>query len=410
MAAKTLTVKSIEALKGETLRRELPDGLLPGLYLVIQPSGVKTWAVRYRAQGRPKKLTLGRWPGIDLASARELARVTLRSAAEGNDPAAEKQTERRMANDATKDRDLVASVVGEFLQRHVAANNRPSTAKETERLLRQNVLPAWGKRHVQDISKRDVLDLLDEIVDRGAAISANRTLAALRKMFNWGIDRDIIQASPCDRVRAPASERSRDRVLSDAELRLIWCGCEKIGWPFGPMFQLLLLTAQRRGEVAGMRWSEVDFSERMWTIPKERSKNGRAHVVPLSDAVVAILNAVPRVGSKYEYVFTTNGQTFATGYSRAKKRIDQAISVAQVSEDGHPPAGLEQWTIHDFRRTAATGMARSGTALPVIEKVLNHSSGSFAGVVGVYQRHSYVDEKRNALETWTAELMRITNS
>ncbi|MEH6717679.1 MAG: tyrosine-type recombinase/integrase [Aurantimonas endophytica] len=403
--AKALTAKQIEAIKGGAARQELPDRLLPGLYLVVQTSGAKSWAIRYRAHGRPKKLTLGTWPALDLSSARNLARGVLRAVAEGGDPASEKKAARLTEKgEPDYQRDLVETVVAEFIQRHVRPNNRSSTAKETERLLSKEVLSAWRGRRIQDITKRDVLDLLDRIVDRGAEISANRTLAAMRRMFNWCIDRGILDVSPCDRVRAPTVERPRDRVLSDEEIRLVWAASEKIGWPFGPMVQLLILTAQRRGEVAGLRWTEIDFDRKLWTIPKERSKNGLAHDVPLSSAAINVLHSAPVIASDSGFVFTTTGRSVVSGNSRAKSRLDgairEAVAAQKVSDAARTTADLQPWTIHDIRRTAATGMAKLGVSLPVVEKLLNHSSGSFAGVAGVYQRHSFGDEKRAAVEAW----------
>jgi integrase len=177
---------------------------------------------------------------------------------------------------------------------------------------------------------------------------------------------------------------SRDRVLSDDELRLVWKAAEGMGWPFGPMVQLLVLTGQRRSEVAGMEWQEVDLEKATWVIPSHRTKNAEAHLVPLSPPAVAILASLPRVG---DYVFTTTGRTPVSGFSRAKAALDGRAEIAP-------------WRLHDVRRTVASGMARLGVNLPVIEKVLNHTSGSFAGIVGVYQRHSFADEKRRALEVW----------
>lgn len=411
---KLLTVKFIQAVKTAKAREEVPDGLLLGLYLIVQQSGAKSWAVRYRAEGRPRKLTLGSFPTIDLATARDRARDALRAAAEGRDPAAEKKASRQTpkvpagANEAA-----IETVIDQFIQRYVKPNNRPSTASETERLLRKDVILAWRGRTVPSIAKADVLALLDAIVDRGAEIGANRTLAAMRRFFNWCVERGLIETSPCDRVKAPTGERSRDRVLSDAELREVWLAADTIGWPFGLMMQLLILTAQRRSEVAGMRRSELDFKAAVWTIPRERSKNDQAHDVPLSPPVVALLTDAPTVASTDGYVFTTTGESVVSGYSRAKSRLDEAImmarrkAVTEAGEDAEKIAAFPPWTLHDLRRTAATGMSRLGVALPVVEKILNHSSGSFAGVVGVYQRHGYSEEKRYALDGWAHHVMTL---
>jgi integrase len=393
--SKGLTVKGIESQKPGSARREVPDGLLAGLYLVVQPSGARSWAVRYRAAGVPRKLTLGPYPAIDLGSARELARKALVAVAEGRDPGEEKKAARQAP--AQRERDLFEAVAGQFIERYAKANTRESTWRETERLINKNVLPVWKGRAVQSITRRDVIDLLDRVVDRGAAVAANRVLAVVRRLFSWTVERGILELSPSAGVKAPTAERSRDRVLNDDELRRVWRATDVDGWPFGPLVQLLILTGQRRDEVANMRWSELDLEKRLWTLPKERSKNDTAHEVPLSDAVLSVIGRLKKIAGKPGFLFTTTGEAPVSGFSRAKNRLDALVLSGLHGEATGP---TPHWTLHDLRRTAASGMARLGINLPVIEKILNHTSGSFAGIVGVYQRHSFADEKRAALETW----------
>ncbi|MCB1469192.1 MAG: tyrosine-type recombinase/integrase, partial [Rhizobiaceae bacterium] len=386
-------------------RREVPDSLLPGLYLVVQPSGAKSWAVRYRADGRPRKHTIGRYPRISLAQARDLGRELLRAVAEGRDPAAEKQA--ACEGDASDRIDTsFARIVEEFVARHVVPNNKPSTANETRRLFAKVVAPQWGDRDIKSITKQDVSALLDNEIDRGAPINANRVHAALSKLFNWCVDREILDASPCERVRKPSKERSRDRVLADWELALILEAAKETGWPFGDFVRLLALTGQRRSEVAGMKWSEIDLDEMLWTIPAARTKNGEVHQVPLSEAVVDILQAMPRIAGPEAYVLTTTGRSPISGFSRAKTAIDKQVA-CRISEDASKARSVERWTYHDLRRTVASGMARLGVDLPVIEKILNHKSGSFAGIVAVYQRHGYANEKRSALDAWALHVQRL---
>ena len=222
---------------------------------------------------------------------------------------------------------------------------------------------------VHDITRRDVLDVLDRVVDGGAPIAANRTLSAMRKLFNWCVPRDIIAVSPCAGVKPPTPERSRDRVLSDDELRLVWRAADKIAWPFGLLVKLLALTGQRRDEVAKMRWDELDLEAGLWTLPRERVKTDQPHEVPLSAASVNVLKSVPRIAGS-SFVFTTNGTAPSSGYSKGKRKLDALL-----------PSDMPDWRLHDLRRTVASGMARLGIHLPVIEKVLNHASGSFAGIV-----------------------------
>ena len=203
-------------------------------------------------------------------------------------------------------------------------------------------------------------------------------------MFNWALECDIVETSPCAGVRRPSAERARERVLDDDELRRVWHGAVALGFPWGSITQLLILTGQRRDEVAMMRWSEVDLGKRLWTLPSERVKNGKVHTVPLSDAAKAMLASIPRAG---DYVFASPSGGHPS-HSHGKILLDKAVG------------DVAPWRFHDLRRTVASGLARLGVNLPVIEKILNHTSGSFAGVVGVYQRHDFAAEKRAALELW----------
>jgi integrase len=390
--AKKLTARKVEQARPNPSKRiEMPDGGKPGLYLVIQPSGRKSWAVRYRHNGQPRKLTLDGFPS--LATARRLAQDALDKVAEGHDPAAEKQA----ATDPGGD--LFSAVTEQFIQRHARANTRISSARQTERWLAKEVLPKWGNKPIQDITKRHVLDLLDGIVDRGGGLSANRVLAVTRKLFNWAVQRGIVSISPVAGIKPLLSEPSRDRVVSDDEIRWLWLACDRLAYPFGAMVKLLLLTGQRRTEVAGMTFAELDLDKSIWTIPGGRTKNDESHEVPLSDAALRVIASLPRIKSNKGYLFTTNAESHVSGYSAAKRQVDKTmLDIAR--EGGGADVDIPRWTLHDLRRTTASGMARLGIALPVIEKVLNHSSGSFAGIVGVYQRHHFADEKRTALDAW----------
>jgi integrase len=392
--AKALTALAVEKVKPGPARREIPDGLLRGLYLVVQATGAKSWAVRYRHRGAPRKLTIGAWPAIDLAAARDIGAKALRNVAEGCDPAADKRNGNR-----TTTADKIDNVIADFIERHV---KRQRTNRETERILRREVEPRWHGRRIQEITRRDVISLVDGIEQR-APIMANRTFGVLRVLFRWATDKAIIESSPCAGIRAPGIERQRDRVLDDDELRLVWNACDLIGWPYGPQVKLLILTGARRGEVAGMRWSEIDFAARIWRMPRHRVKNDRAHEVPLSEMANTVLEQLRQQRGKSDLLFLSEtGSTAVSSFVRAKRRLDSAIleslrATATNPDQVEPPP---RWVIHDIRRTVASGMARLGINLPVIEKVLNHQGGSFGGIVGIYQRHSFSDEKRKALEAW----------
>jgi integrase len=294
--ARALTVKSVEAVAPSKDRREIPDGYLRGLYLIVQPSGAKSWAVRYRHDGRPRKLTIGGYPVFDLKAAREAGSKALRTAAEGGDPASAKK---QMA-------DSIDSAVAEFLERHVRRNYRPKPLKEAERMLRLHVLGNWRGRKASEISRADVRRMLERIVEGGAPIAANRVHGIVRKLFSWCVEQEIIATSPCAELRPPAGkEGSRDRVLSDDELRRVWQAAERLGPPSGAMVQLLILTGQRRNEVAHMQWGELDLEGRLWTLPRERVKNDRRHEVPVSPQAIKIIQGLPRIGERF--AFTLNG-------------------------------------------------------------------------------------------------------
>jgi len=267
------------------------------------------------------------------------------------------------------------------------------------------VLPHWGKRHIQDIARRDVIELLDGIVDRGVGTTANRVLAAVRKLFNWAIERDVIAFNPCLGIKAPSPETSRERVLSDEEIVWLWQALDQQSYPFGPLGKLLLLTGQRRDEVAGMTAGEINVDEGVWTIPRARAKNDQEHHVPLSDAVLAVLAAAPRIAGEAGYLFTTNGRTAVSGFSKAKASVDDKMLAAgrkAALDAGKDPDAITvpPWTWHDLRRTAASGMARLGQPVHVVEAVLNHRSGTIRGIAKVYNRYSHAEEKRRALESW----------
>jgi integrase len=409
--AKALTVAAVEKARADpNARREIPDGLLAGLYLIVQRTGSKSWAVRYRRGTRSRKHTLGRYPALGLLDAREQARNALQRVQAGGDPALDKRIERRRAAEGKDNFEAVARL---FIERHQRPKNR--SWREAARLLgivpdpekrdsddpktfvfaKNGITAHWRDRKITEIRRADIIALLDDIVDRGAPIIANRTLAVLRKLFNWTIERDLIEASPCAGVRPPAEEKSRDRVLADDELRKVWKATEELGSPFGNIIQLLILTGQRRDEVGAMEWSEINFEKGLWTLPRGRVKNDSGHEVPLSPTAVGIIQKLRHInGSKF--VFTTNGKAPVSGYTKAKNAIVEK-------------SGVHEWRIHDLRRTVATGLARIGIALPVIERILNHVSGSFGGIVGVYQRHDYAAEKRAALDSWAREVERIVS-
>ncbi|MCB9947112.1 MAG: site-specific integrase [Rhodospirillaceae bacterium] len=436
--AKILTAPTVENATAGDTRKEIPDGLVPGMALVVQPSGKKSWAVRYRSptervlrdgklEPKLKKLTLGSYPVLSLADARKCAKEALQAVAEGQDPAAEKQAAKDTARDAeAADRDSFPTAAVHFVDRYAKRNNRVRSWLETARLLglkpdpesdnemaKRPLVPTgkgpvtlWKAKRVQDIARRDIIEILDKRVDEGAEISANRLFAALRRMFGWLVERGVISETPCRGIKAPTVERKRDRLLSDDEVRTLWKACDAVGHPFGPMVRVLLLTGARRNEVAGMEWRELDLEGAVWHLPAARAKNGEAHDIALAPAVVELLKAMPKIGKAPGYVFTTTGKTAVSGFSRAKERLDTAMLEAMQTDDPEAEAPAD-WTLHDLRRVVASGMARLGINLPVIEKCLAHKSGSFAGIMAVYQRHSFAEQQAAAWRAWADFLLAL---
>jgi integrase len=375
-------------------RQEFFDTHLPGFGLRIAESGHKAWVVFYRIGGKQRRYTIGTLathPKVD--QARERAREILRDVERGVDPTVAKAI-------PTLKAETVETLAALFIERYAKPKNR--SWQGTERTLALHVLPRWGSRDAAAITRRDVLALMDALVDGGLPVGANRVLAAIRKMFGWAVERDILPTSPAVNVRAPGKEVERDRVLSDRELTKIWRAAEIIGGIPGGFFKTLILTAQRRDEVATMRWSDLDLQARVWTLPRKSTKGDRSHEVPLTSLAVEVLTALPRTG---DYVFsrirpgkagaeaeTQPTQRPISGYSRMKATIAKA-------------AGFNDWRIHDFRRTAGTGMARLGIAVSTISRVLNHKEG---GITKIYNRYSYLDEKRHALDIWAEKLEGLT--
>lgn len=355
------------------------DTDITGLAVKVTPAGKKIFLVQYRPGGRgtpTRKVTLGPYGTVTLHKARIEASKILGQRAEGRDPALERQQAKKRASS-----NQFADVAEEFLEKHAAQNR---TVDETARIIRRDVLPAWGKRSIHGITKRDVNDLLDVVSSRGSGVMANRLLATLRTLFNWCVSRGVISASPCAGIHAPHKETSRDRVLTDAELVSIIEAARKIGGPFCGIVQMLVLTGQRRNEVSETTWDELDIDKSLWTIPAPRTKNGKAHDIHLSGPAMAVISNMPHAGN---FVFTSNGTTPFSGFSKSKKRLDDI-------------SGITDWRLHDIRRTVTTGMAMLGIAPHIVDKILNHQSGTISGVAAIYQRHEFRDEREVALDAW----------
>lgn len=307
----------------------------------------------------------------------------IRRKAGGRDPAAEKrEKKRRVAADRVED--LLEAFIDQRL-------SQTRSGAEIGRLLRREMGKAWAGRSIHEISKRDVVEVISAIEQRGAPVAANKALKSIKTFLRWCVGRAILDQSPAEGVPSPAKEVARDRVLSDDELARVILTARQINDRYGGIVELLALTGQRREEVARLAWDELDLTRRVWTIPKSRTKNAKPHVVQLSDQSIAVLKRVEMQGP---YVFAVHGTKPFQDFAAAKRKLDELSKVTG-------------WRLHDLRRTCVSGMARLGIAPHVADKILNHQSGTISGVAAVYQRHEFLREREVALERWGAHVAKI---
>lgn len=373
-----LTDTKIAAIKPPASgQEEHPDHKVTGLRLRVGAGGKKTWTLRRRVGAKVINKKIGTYPATSLAAARK---------------AAEKMIEAIEREGTT---DAIDRTFGDVATAWVEKVAKPKNDswKLQERRLEMHVLPHWRDRRIAEIRRGDVRDLLDGIE---GDVLPNRVLTIVKTVFRYALSRDWIEASPVEGIAKPKAEAERDRVLTMDEIKRLWIGSDLSGYPFGHFLRMLMLTGQRRTEVASMRWSDIDMDAATWVLSAAETKSDRAHLVPLSAPAIAILEAVPRLG---DYVFTTDGENHFQGFAKAKATLDQFI--AGTSEP------LSAWTLHDLRRSAATHMVRLGVSETVVSRVLNHAR---QGVTAkVYALHSYAPEKRHALDAWAAEVLRVVH-
>jgi integrase len=379
MPTKALTAAAVERIKPPASGQvEWFDKGYPGLALRVSYGGRKAWTAFFRLHGKLRRVSLGTYPAMSLAEAREAWRRVRQDVSRGVNPAAPSHKTEKPAT-------AFAAVAEEWLRRDQSDNRSIATIT---RIVNRALMPAWGSRSITDIGRRDILDLIDSIADRGAVVMARRTQGHCHRLFRWCVGRGIIAVNPVADLPKPGSETKRDRVLTDNELVQVWNAAESVQFPYGPAFQLLILTGCRREEIGALKWSEVDGDT--IRLKGARTKNGEPHDIPLSAPARALLADLPRIAGS-DFIFTV-GQKPISAWAHAKEKID-AI------------AKIEPWRIHDLRRTTATGLQRLGVGLQVVESVLGHTAGSRSGIVGVYQRHTYANEKRSALQSWGAHVL-----
>lgn len=353
----------------------------------VAPTGRRSWIVMYYFEGRPRMMTLGVYPQMKVADAHKAHADASLMIQRGEDPGTKAVAERKALSDSPTVKELVA----DYLKIWAKPNKR--SWEEDERILTKDVIPDWGSRKARNITRRDVNALLDGIVNRGAPIAANRTLAVIRKMFKFAVSRDMLAASPCAAVTAPSKENRRERVLDETEIKRL---LQRL--PQAKMLnqsklaiKFQLLTAQRCGEVLGAEWADINLDFGWWTIPAEKAKNGMAHRVPLSAQALAVLKEAQTLKRGDRFVFPS---------PRKGKQMTPTVLALAVRRSAEK-FDMEPWTPHDLRRTAASRMASMGTPRVVVSKILNHAEPS---VTAVYDRHGYDSEKRTALEAWGAKV------
>ena len=381
----SMTDQWLKKLKSQNKQIDYFDENLSGFGLRVGKAGKKTWFVMYRIKGHrtKKRLTLKKkYPQLSLKDARIEAKANLVKADRGEDPAGEKQK--------LKKAPALADLANEYLEKYAV---HKKSIYEDQRIIAKDLIPAWGTRKAKDIKRRDVLRLLDRIVDRGAPIQANRTLALTRKIYNWGISRDLVENNPCLQIKMPSQEHQRDRVFSEDEIKALWGAFEQVGPIMESLFKLHLVTAQRGGEVMTMQWRDIDLDSGWWTIPAEHSKNGLAHRVPLSGLALDILKQMEAISGNDKWIFPS-----------PVKKCGHISNVQKTALKIREYSGVADFKPHDLRRTAASLMTGMNISRLTVAKILNHVE---QGVTRVYDRYSYDREKRTALDKWARKLEQI---
>lgn len=372
LVSKPLTDLAVRKARPKDNRYDLYDAAIRGFGLRVAVSGAKTWFVMRRVNGRMVRYTLGRYPEYSLVEARVLAGAALKQMAEGEHPRRDKP-------------ELFEAVYEDWITRDQGKNR---SVNDVRNAMTKHALPAFRGRPIDSIRKSHVVRLIDKIVDGGSPVQANRVLAYLRRLFNWCMERDLIADNPTAGIKAPAKEVSRERVLTLDELDSLLGAAQRIGYPWGPLVEMLVYTGQRLDEVAQSTWDEVDLASGIWALTGSRTKNGRPHIVHLSGRAITTIAALPQIDGQ-PWLFSTSGNGPVRGFSKTKAKLDKE-------------SGVSGWTFHDLRRTFATFTTDKLDINPVvIDKILNHTSGTIKGVAAVYQRGEYLDQRKAAMDAWS---------
>lgn len=401
MASGNVTKSAVDGLHSGDRDKFLWDAKVPGFGVKVTPKGSKVYLFQYRMGGRGSKVrryTIGKHGAITADNARTEAKRLAMMVAQGDDPQANKVDQRRIAVDLA-----FPAYLDRFVSDCLKVEWKAS-ADEVEAMLRAYALPILQSKALPAITRSDVSAVLRPL--KGKPASRSKLFAILRRLFRWAVSEGDLKRSPMADMETPAPPKARDRYLRDWELVLVWNASHDLGYPFGPMIRLLILTGQRRNEVSDLPWSEISKPDAVWSLPAARAKNGEATDIPLPQLAITELSGVAKRKKKADwprsgFVFTTTGKSPVSGFSRAKTRLDKLVTKLNQGE------ALEPWTVHDLRRTLATGMQRLGVRFEVTEAILNHKSGSRAGVAGIYQRHDWGPEKKAALQSWSDHIERL---
>ena len=402
MTKKTLTDRAIRALKPAPAgqRYDVADSIVPGLAVRVTSGGHRSFILtaRYPGSTNPTRRALGDYGAISLEEARGKAREWLASLKKGQDPklAEEKQRAVELRKQAT----TFAALAEDFIKDKLASERR---GWDAENDIRREFLPRWAALPVTEITEAHIVEVIKAAKGRGAIFQAFNLLTLARRLFSWAIDQRCygLESSPCGRLRPKliGKKKPRQRILSDAELRALWKATESIGYPYGPLFRLLALSGQRKSEVGEAVWSEFDIDNKVWIIPAERMKANAAHLVPLSDDAIEILQSLPRF-NKGDHLFSTDfGVKPVNGFSKGKLRLDTAMKAELGGE-------LADFVLHDIRRTMRTNLSALPVSDLVRELVIAHTK---PGLHKVYDLHAYQDEKARALDLWAARLRMIVS-
>ena len=383
------TDRQIRNLKSKATRYEVWEG--NGLGVRISPKGTKTWVAVYHHEGKARRMTLGRYPGVSVAEAHRLHSEAMVSLSHGNDPGKALVDK----NKAERKAGTVAELVDDFIERH-AKQYRAATWQENQRMLYKDVVPEIGRKKAKNVTRKEIIALLDKVVARGAPVQANRLKSLLATMFNFAVDKDILTASPCVGLKPPASEAERERTLSESEIKLFWRNIDKTSMelPAQLLLKFQLVTGQRSGEIAAAEWSEIDYQDRVWILPKDKTKNRQTHIVPLSAMALELLDDIKALSEESRWLFPArrgNGHRTRPAISRAVIRNREVF-------------GIEPFTPHDLRRSVRTQLGKLRVPPHIAEKVINHTVSKMEKT---YDRYDYLDEKREALERWSERLQRI---